>query len=112
ANLMKSQADVERLKVSLTDAQVKGRRAEDLARTSLIAQQDLDSARVAIQAAEAELRSSQAQVTQSQASLNQNQVNLEHTVISAPIDGIVIARNVDVGQTVAASMQAPTLFVL
>jgi len=112
ANLMKSQADVERLKVGLTDAQVKGRRAEDLARTSLIAQQDLDSARVAIQAAEAELRSAQAQVTQSQASLNQNQVNLEHTVITAPIDGIVIARNVDVGQTVAASMQAPTLFVL
>jgi HlyD family secretion protein len=112
ANLLKSQADVERLKVSLTDAQVKGRRAEDLARTKLIAQQDLDSARVAVQAAEAELRSSQAQVAQAQASLNQNQVNLEHSVISAPIDGIVIARNVDVGQTVAASMQAPTLFVL
>jgi HlyD family secretion protein len=112
ANLLKSQADVERLKVALTDAQVKGQRAEDLAKTKLIAQQDLDSARVAIQAAQAELRSAQAQVTQAQASLNQNQVNLEHTVISAPIDGIVIARNVDVGQTVAASMQAPTLFVL
>ena len=44
--------------------------------------------------------------------MNQNQVNLEHTVITAPIDGLVISRNVDVGQTVAASMQAPTLFVL
>jgi HlyD family secretion protein len=51
-------------------------------------------------------------VTQAQASLNQNQVNLEHTVIRAPIDGLVISRNVDVGQTVAASMQAPTLFIL
>jgi HlyD family secretion protein len=112
ANLLRAQADVERLKVALTDAQVKGQRAEDLAKTKLIAQQDLDSARVAIQAAQAELRSSQAQVTQAQAALNQNQVNLEHTVITAPIDGIVIARNVDVGQTVAASMQAPTLFVL
>jgi HlyD family secretion protein len=112
ANLLKSQADVERLRVSLADAEMKARRAEDLAKTKLIPQQDLDSARVAVQAAQAELRSSQAQVTQAQASLNQNQVNLEHTVISAPIDGIVIARNVDVGQTVAASMQAPTLFVL
>ena len=44
--------------------------------------------------------------------MNQNQVNLAHTVIEAPIDGLVISRNVDVGQTVAASMQAPTLFVL
>ncbi len=51
-------------------------------------------------------------MTQAQASLNQNQVNLQHTVIEAPIDGLVISRNVDVGQTVAASMQAPTLFVL
>ena len=51
-------------------------------------------------------------MTQAQASLNQNQVNLAHTVIEAPIDGLVISRNVDVGQTVAASMQAPTLFVL
>ena len=51
-------------------------------------------------------------MTQSQASLRQNQVNLQHTVIESPIDGLVISRNVDVGQTVAASMSAPTLFVL
>ena len=51
-------------------------------------------------------------MTQSQASLRQNQVNLAHTVIESPIDGLVISRNVDVGQTVAASMSAPTLFVL
>jgi len=58
------------------------------------------------------LRSQEAQVTQARASLNQNQVNLQHAVIEAPIDGLVISRSVDVGQTVAASMQAPTLFVL
>src|SRR5439155_24377822 len=46
------------------------------------------------------------------ASLNQSQVNLDHTIIAAPIDGIVTSRNVDVGQTVAASMSAPTLFIL
>jgi len=49
---------------------------------------------------------------QAKASLHQSQVNLGHTVIRSPIDGVVISRNVDVGQTVAASMQAPTLFVL
>ena len=49
---------------------------------------------------------------QAQASLNQAQVNLSHTIIRAPIDGVVIARNVNVGQTVAASMQAPTLFII
>ena len=56
--------------------------------------------------------SSQAAVVQAQASLNQNQVNLDHCIITAPIDGIVIQRSVDVGQTVAASMQAPTLFII
>ena len=54
----------------------------------------------------------QAAVSQSQASVNQNQVNLDHTIITAPIDGIVTQRSVDVGQTVAASMQAPTLFII
>ena len=54
----------------------------------------------------------QAAVSQSQASVNQNQVNLDHSIIKAPIDGIVIQRSVDVGQTVAASMQAPTLFII
>ena len=56
------------------------------------------------------MKSAEAQLVQGQASLNQNKVNLSHTVIAAPIDGVVISRNVDVGQTVAASMQAPTLF--
>ena len=65
-----------------------------------------------MRSAEAQLRSQQAGVTQSQASLRQNQVNLQHTVIESPIDGLVISRNVDVGQTVAASMSAPTLFIL
>ena len=54
----------------------------------------------------------QAAVTQSEASVNQSQVNRDHTIIVAPIDGIVTQRSVDVGQTVAASMSAPTLFVI
>ena len=87
-------------------------RAQELSAGSLIPQTELETAQVNVRSAEAQIRSAEAQVTQAQASLNQNEVNLEHTVIEAPIDGLVISRNVDVGQTVAASMQAPTLFVL
>jgi HlyD family secretion protein len=112
ANLLRSQADVERLRVGLEDARTKLARARELAGRQLLPQSDLDAAEVAVRSAEAQLRSAEAQVTQAQASLNQNQVNLDHTVINAPIDGLVISRNVDTGQTVAASMQAPTLFVL
>ena len=112
ANLVRSQADVERLRVTLDDARTKLNRAQELSKRSLIPQTDLETAQVDVSAAEAQIRSSQAQVTQAQASLNQNQVSLDHTIITAPIDGIVVSRNVDVGQTVAASMQAPTLFIL
>jgi hypothetical protein len=54
----------------------------------------------------------EAAIAQSQASVNMNQVNVDHCIITAPIDGIITQRSVDVGQTVAASMQAPTLFVI
>jgi HlyD family secretion protein len=112
ANLLRSQADLERLKVGLEDANTKLKRAKELSDRQLLPKSELDAAEMAARSAEAQLKSSEAQVTQAQASLNQNQVNQEHTVIEAPIDGLVISRNVDVGQTVAASMQAPTLFVL
>src|SRR5204863_2928002 len=79
---------------------------------SLLPLSDLDAAKIAVDSAQAMLQSSQATVSQAQANLNQAQVNLEHTIITAPIDGIVIQRSVDVGQTVAASMQAPTLFII
>jgi HlyD family secretion protein len=112
ANLIRAEADLERLRVALDDARSKLSRARELSEKKLIAQMDLEAAEVAVRSAEAQLRSQQAGVTQSQASLRQNQVNLAHTVIESPIDGLVISRNVDVGQTVAASMSAPTLFVL
>ena len=112
ANLVRSEAEVERLKVGVDDARTKLTRARELSERSLIPMTELETAEVTLRAAQAQLQSAQAQVTQSRASLNQAQVNLQHTVIAAPIDGIVISRNVDVGQTVAASMQAPTLFVI
>jgi HlyD family secretion protein len=112
ANLARSEADVERLRVSLDDARSKLKRNEELAARNLVARQDLESTQIAVRLAEAQLRSSLAAVTQARASLTQNEVNLRHTVIEAPIDGIVVSRNVDVGQTVAASFNAPVLFVI
>src|SRR6187402_449071 len=119
ANLTRANSELDRTKVQLTDAQQKYNRALELSKQSLIAQSDLDAAKIAVDNAaagvasqQASVTQSQAAVTQAQASVNQNQVNLDHTIITAPIDGIVTQRSVDVGQTVAASMQAPTLFVI
>ncbi len=112
ANLVKSQAELDRLAVTLEDAQSKLKRSQSLADRQLLAPQDLEAAQVAVRSAEAQIKSQEASVTQSKASLSQNQVNIAHTVIAAPIDGIVISRSVDVGQTVAASMNAPTLFTI
>jgi HlyD family secretion protein len=110
ATLVRLQADVDRARIALDDAQNKLRRAKDLFAAGLIPATDLETADTTARQAEASLKAAQAQVTQAQASLNQSRVNLSHTVITAPVDGIVISRNVDVGQTVAASMAAPTLF--
>ena len=112
ANLARAEADVERLHVEIDNAASQLARAEDLAARDLISETELEAAQVAVRSAQAQVKSAEAQVTQARASLNQNEVNLEHTVIRAPIDGIVISRLVDVGQTVAASLQAPELFVI
>jgi HlyD family secretion protein len=77
-----------------------------------MAQSELDLAQTAYDAAVAQLEVSKAQTAQAQAALNQAMVDLNNTVIRSPVDGIVISRNVDVGQTVAASLQAPTLFTI
>jgi len=112
ATVQRLQADVERAVVEVEDAAAKLRRAEQLSTQQLIAASDLDTARTTARQAEAALKSARAQVAQARAAVNQSRVNLGHATITAPVDGIVVSRNVDVGQTVAASMQAPTLFVL
>ena len=112
ASLTRVEADVRRAEVQLEDAEQKLKRARELASRELIAASDLEAAEVNARVADAALRGAQAQVVQARASVHQTEVNLAHTISPAPIDGIVISRNVDVGQTVAASMQAPTLFVI
>ena len=112
ATVQRLQADVERAVVEVQDAAAKLRRAEQLSTQQLIADSDRDTARTTARQAEAGLKSARAQLAQARAAVNQSRVNLGHATITAPVDGIVVSRNVDVGQTVAASMQAPTLFVL
>ncbi len=110
ANRTKASADLDNAQVKVADAQQKYDRATELAAKQLIARSDLDAAKVAVDLAEATVRSTRAQVVQADAGVNQARLNLSHTVITAPIDGIVIGRNVDAGQTVAASLSSPTVF--
>ena len=112
ANVARAEADLERLKVALADAEQKLQRARELSTKNLIPKTELETAEVNVKSAEAQIRSSAAGLTQARAQLNNQKVNLAYTTITAPIDGIVISRNVDQGQTVAASMNAPTLYVL
>jgi len=112
ATVTKLQADAEGARVQVRDTQAKLKRARELSDKQLISSSDLDTAVTAANQAESQVKSAEAQIIQARAQLQQAQVNLGHTIIAAPIDGIVVARSVDVGQTVAASMQAPTLFVI
>ena len=112
ATVARLEAEVERAEIQAADAQVKLRRARELFEKQLVPESDLETAESNSRIAGAGVTAAEAQVEQARASLNQTQVNLSHTVIRAPIDGVVIARNVDIGQTVAASMSAPTLYVL
>src|SRR5262245_54508415 len=88
-------------------AQHDANKAQELAQ-----QAGVRSAEAALKVAEAQLMSATAQVGQNEAALRQAQLDLEHTIIRAPVDGVVVSRTVDVGQTVAASLQAPTLFTI
>ena len=112
ANLVNAQANLERQKVAVDDANVKLKRAQELFAKNLAPRTDLETAEVAQKQAEAQLKSTQSQIVQAEAAVNKAKVDLDHTIITAPIDGIVTSRNVDKGQTVAASMQAPTIFII
>lgn len=112
ANVERAEAELERLKVSLADARQKLDRAKQMSEKNLIPRTELETADVNVRSAEAQIRSSQASLTQARAQLNNQRVNLGYTTITAPIDGIIISRNVDQGQTVASSMNAPTLYII
>ena len=112
ATVARLQADFDRARVQADDAEIKLARARELYGRQLIPKTDLETAESTARSADAAVKGAEAEIVQAKASLNQAQVNLSHTIIRAPIDGVVIARNVDVGQTVASSLQAPTLFII
>ncbi len=133
ANLAAAEANLEAARVAMENANLVLRRYTELAQSGVLSQNEYDTAKAnadsararynqataavqqvkaQIRATEAQLEQAKAQVEQARAEVNRAQVNLEYTNIYSPVDGVVISRNVDVGQTVAASLQAPTLFVI
>lgn len=138
ANVANLRANVARAKSAVVDAKGKLERRLDLGKQGILSREELDTAQASydqavaqqqaaeaqVQAAErqvqatraqravadAQLKSAQAQVKQTAAALAQAEFDLQHTRIVAPVDGTVISRSMDVGQTVAASFQAPTIF--
>ena len=110
ANLSAAQANVKKSEAALIDARRQLNRNKELFARKFIARMDLDTAETNELSAAAQLEASQAQVEQTRAALQVSETNLQYTRIISPVDGMVISRNVDVGQTVAASFQTPTLF--
>jgi HlyD family secretion protein len=119
ANLAVAKANLNKAKAAAVQAKQDLDRYQSLADAGVIPEQQLDAAKATSQSDDAAVAAAQAQVTQAAADVQQKvaaltvaQTNLDHTIIRSPIDGTVIARSVDVGQTVAASLQAPTLFTI
>jgi HlyD family secretion protein len=110
ANLASAEAGRDKAGVGVAEAKRELERLAELGRKKLAAGSELDAARFALDAAQVEYRVKEAAVAQARAALQREQVNLDYTTIDAPTDGVIVSRDVDVGQTVAASLQAPTLF--
>jgi HlyD family secretion protein len=112
ANLVEAEGNLAKAKVQAIDSQRQQTRTQSLKARDLVAQAELDTATANLEAAKAQVEVSKGAVAQAKAALNQAKVNLAYTTIYSPIDGVVISRNVDVGQTVASALQAPTLFTI
>jgi HlyD family secretion protein len=119
ANLAAAKANLEKARAAAVQTKADYERTVALSRDGVMSQQQLDlakanfdSANAAVNGAVANVTQAEAQVTQKAAAVTVAQTNLNYTVIRSPIDGTVVARNVDVGQTVAASLQAPTIFTI
>jgi len=112
AGLLAAGADVEKAKVTLLDAEHAEQRLSELYKKGLVSSAEADTAASNRAGAAAALRAAEARVAQARADRDAAATNVSLCRIRSPIDGIVISRNVDVGQTVAASLQSPTLFVI
>ena len=112
ANYLAAQGSIAKLEAQAENAKLQYDRAEQLFERKAIAQADLDTARATMRAANGDVVAAKGNMEQARAALNQAKVNLDYTTILSPTTGVVISRSVDVGQTVAASLAAPTLFLI
>jgi HlyD family secretion protein len=119
ANLTAARANLEKAKATLVQTKADYDRAVGLTKDDVMSRQQLDlaksnydAANASVDAAAANITQAEAQISLKEAAVSVAQTNLAYTVIHSPIDGTVVARNVDVGQTVAASLQAPTIFTI
>ncbi len=112
ANVVTSKANLAKSEVTVVDAKRTMERNRELFGKNLIARSDLDTAETNYDGAVAQVNANKALVEQAAAALRTAETNLRYTRILSPVDGIVVSRNVDVGQTVAASFQTPTLFTI
>jgi HlyD family secretion protein len=119
ANVATARANLDKAKATQVQTKADYERATALTEQGMVSKQALDLAKANYDSAEASIKAAAAAITQAEAQVNQKEAavsvartNLQYTVIRSPIDGTVVARNVDVGQTVAASLQAPTLFTI
>ncbi len=112
ANLIRAEADVTRVQALLKQAENEARRMTDLIESNLVTASEYDQSIANRDSLLAQIKVAEATVKQQRAALVVSEVNLRYCTIESPIDGIVVSRSVDVGQTVAASLSAPTLFVI
>jgi len=112
ANLLTARANLEKSVVALTDTERTMNRSKELFSKDFVARSELDTAETNYATAKAQVSASKAQVAQAEAALKAAETNLRYTRILSPVDGVVVSRSVDVGQTVAASFQTPTLFTI
>lgn len=111
-NALNAEANHQKARVVLADAERTLQRNKKLLTDGIISQSDYDVAETAVQSARASLRATEGSMAQTRGTLLQARTNLRYSVIRSPVDGVVISRAVDVGQTVAASFQTPTLFTI
>jgi HlyD family secretion protein len=111
-NALNAEASLGKARVTLADAKRTLGRNRQLLEQGIISQSDLDAAQTAYDSALTGIQAAEASVMQTRGALKQTQTNLDYSTIRSPVDGIVVSRNVDVGQTVAASFQTPTLFTI
>lgn len=112
ANVTAARANVTRLEVTAEDAERQARRASEVYEQRLISENERDNAVTTARAARASVEQARGQLAQALAQLEQARTNLRYTDILSPTDGVVISRAVNVGQTVAASLQAPVIFTI